>query len=374
MIPASVLLLGWNEYRTVHRTKGLLEGKSVVVPLESPESIEPQNAGKLIHVAGLATTEETLSDKQFAVAGQFLRIRRNVEMYQWVEREEKKTRKKLGGGEETVKTYTYDKKWKSGRESSESFKEPNDHVNPQPKFSHEEHVANRATFGAFQLRSEQVNDINNWREWSLDQDNLLEKFDPATRDQFKVQGAYLYYRPSGTAANVDTNSPQVGDLRIRFDVVEPTQISQLGKQEESTITAFQTSNGEKIELLKVGKLSATEMFASLERENTFFAMLLRAAGWILSIVGFSLIAGPLKTLGDIVPFVGNLVGTATFFIALILGTCSSLVTISVAWIAVRPLYSVGVLVLVGVSLLFLFKKNKKNQPATEQLPMAQFVD
>jgi hypothetical protein len=173
---------------------------------------------------------------------------------------------------------------------------------------------------------------------------------------------------------VDTNSPQVGDLRIRFDVVEPTQISQLGKQEESTITAFQTSNGEKIELLKVGKLSATEMFASLERENTFFAMLLRAAGWILSIVGFSLIAGPLKTLGDIVPFVGNLVGTATFFIALILGTCSSLLTISVAWIAVRPLYSVGVLVLVGVSLLFLFKKNKKNQPATEQLPMAQFVD
>lgn len=359
LIPVSMMLIGWNEYRTIHRAKGLIEGESVVVDLANSDNIDSAYYGKLIHAIGLATTSESLSDPEFGVSGKLLQLRRMVEMYQWVEKVESKTRKKIGGGEETVKTYSYDKQWLPGREESENFHEVSRHINPQQRFSAQQSISNHATFGAFTLRPEQVSKIDRWTEARLDEGSLLEKFDLAERERFKVEGGYVYYshrRPDSTA-------PQVGDQRIRLEVVQPTQISVLGKQDQNTISPFKTSNGEIIDSLHVGQVSASEMFANLKQQNTFLAMLLRVAGWGLSVVGFMLIASPLKTLTDIVPFFGKMVGAVTFFIAVILGSCVSLITVSIAWVAVRPLYSISLLTIVCV-VIFLLLRRRGNPDKT----------
>ncbi len=366
LIPVSVFLIGWNEFRTVHRARGLIEAEKDVVSLPNSDSLADAQSGKLVWTTGTAATEETLSDSDFAISGNVLRLRRSVEMFQWVEHEERKSRKKLGGGEETVTTYTYSKQWKNDRAHSESFQESQGHINPELRFSgHESNVSN-ATVGAFQLRPEQLHRIDNWQVVPLD-DKVLEKVADPIKKQCLIQGAYVYV---GTNTP-NPDKPEIGDVRLQFNWVQPTQVSILGKQSNNKIESYKTSNGETIDSLMVGNNSATEMFDQLKSENTMYAMILRIVGWVLSIVGFSLLVSPLKTLADIVPLFGNLVGMATFAISFLLGSCLTLISISIAWIAVRPIYSIGLLALAAVGLYFVLRRKKT--PATAELPMATLV-
>ena len=50
LVPGSVALLSWNEYRTIHRTKGLNEGAELVETVADPDTALPDLSGKLVHV------------------------------------------------------------------------------------------------------------------------------------------------------------------------------------------------------------------------------------------------------------------------------------------------------------------------------------
>ncbi len=358
MIPGSVALISWNEYRTIHRTQGLLEAESVVAEVPDPLEISSTLNERLIHTTGNATTDELLSDSEFAIARQALRLQRNVEMYQWVEHEESRTRDKVGGGRETVKTYEYRREWREGRENSSSFQEPSGHENPQPRFSSQSLVSDRAKLGAFQLRQDLVTQINTWKDLPADL-TALEKLDEAARQPFRTDGPTLYYSSTTAAAE---SSPQIGDLRISFRIVEPTVVSVLSKQRDQTLEPFKTKNGETVEALQVGSVSAPEMFEDLRRQNNFLAMLLRGVGWLLACIGFGLIVAPVKTIASIVPFFGRLVGVATGAIAFVLGSVVALMTIAVAWIAVRPLYGIGLTLFAALGIYFLFRWSRRDKP------------
>jgi len=85
-------VLFWNEGRAVKRYKTLNEGAGIVISL--PEArVSPQNDGRLIHVSGTADTEETVSDPEFDVAVNAIKLKRQVEMYQWQENKKRKTKK-----------------------------------------------------------------------------------------------------------------------------------------------------------------------------------------------------------------------------------------------------------------------------------------
>ena len=89
-------LLFWNEGRAVTTYKTLKEGGSIVTSVASG-SVDPANAGRLIHVSELADTEATLTDPVFEVSAKALKLRRTAEMYQWKESSSSETTKKLGG-------------------------------------------------------------------------------------------------------------------------------------------------------------------------------------------------------------------------------------------------------------------------------------
>jgi len=141
LVPGSILLITWNEYRTIHRTHGLIQAEKVVAEISNAFEMAPEFDNRLVHVSGLATTEEVLNDGDFQVGGKVLRLERQVEMFQWVERKESKSRDKLGGGKETITTYQYDRKWHRDRVDSESFKQPSGHTNPQTRYSSRSLVA-----------------------------------------------------------------------------------------------------------------------------------------------------------------------------------------------------------------------------------------
>jgi len=355
MVPGSVLLISWNEYRTVHRSRGLAEGEKVVAEVADAFEIMPTLNDRLVHVTGTATTEKTLSDPDFGVSQKALRMERQVEMFQWVEQKESKTRDKLGGGRETITTYSYDRRWHEGRVNSQSFEERSGHENPQLRYSGQSQVTDRATIGVFRLHSSLVESkMNAWKDVPLDQSALLEKMDDAGKQHYKIDGDHLYY----SVAVPISSSPQIGDTRLKFRVVEPAQVSVLSKQQLEELGPFKTTNGEVIEHLAMGNASAAEMLNSLKFENSTIAWLVRVGGWILSCVGFSLIAAPLRSLAGIIPMLGSLVGSMTVFVSFMLGSIISLVAIALAWIAVRPVFAIVLLLIAGAAIYLLTRRGK----------------
>ncbi len=341
-IPGSVLLLSWNEYRTIHRTRGLIEASNVVREVIDPFEPGSEFEGQLIHFTGKADTQDKLADADFHFESVALRMERKVEMYQWIERKETKTRNKIGGGSETVTTYHYDQNWHADRVNSESFEQPTGHGNPSLLYASETQEAKHATVGEYRLRPELLRSIHSWHDVPPEQIPVEPLGNPQL--QFNRDNKYIYlgHQPP------DPEHPKIGDHRIRFRVVEPTQVSVLSMQKGNLLEPFRTSNGESVERLQEGNVSATDMFSALRMENTAIAWVLRFVGWFVSFLGFALIAGPLKSMANVLPFLGNIVGTATFLLALFLGSCLSMVVIATAWIAVRPFFGISLLVAVAI--------------------------
>ena len=72
-------------------------------------------------------------------------------------------------------------------------------------------------------------------------------------------------------------------------------------------------------------------------------------------IGFMLIAKPLAVLGDIVPFIGTLIGFGTGLLAFVMAGVLSLVTVAIAWIAYRPMLGVALIAL-AIALPFAAKR------------------
>ena len=129
--------------------------------MSSPARVDPANDGKLIHVTGEATTKETLKDPLLRPLGQCHPPPQAwSQMYQWKETKESSTRKKLGGGTETVTTYKYDRNWADNPIESSKFHQPDGHHNPSDwPFASWTGQAQSVTLGAFALSTGLVGQI-----------------------------------------------------------------------------------------------------------------------------------------------------------------------------------------------------------------------
>jgi hypothetical protein len=341
---AAFVLLFWNEGRAVKTYKTLKEGSGIVVSVPA-DRVDPANQGKLVHLSGRAVTEATLADPVFGVSANALKLRREVEMYQWQERSHSEEKKKVGGGTETVTTYSYSKVWSGHAISSSSFKKSSGHENPgSMPYQDAEQLADKVTLGAFTLPASLVGKIGGAQQLPVSSEIPLPE-ELAGRAERQDGGFYLGENPA---------SPQIGDVRIKFEIVPQQEISVVAQQSGSSFTPYQSKAGGSIELLQEGMKSAAAMFEKAQSDNTILTWLLRAGGFFLMFLGLSMMLKVLSVLADVLPFLGNLVGAGTGIISFLIAGVLSLLTIAVAWITFRPLLGIGLLAAAAV-LAFLIK-------------------
>lgn len=330
----AVVLLSWNEKRAVKTACALEEGAAAVVPADAT-SVSPTTEGKLVHLSGVAKADGTLADEAFGItAPGALRLVRKVEMFQWSEKTESRTEKSLGGGTTTTKTTSYSKNWSESPIDSSRFASPADHANPG-RFPLESKSTRAATvnLGAHTLNDTQVAEI------------------PATKTLTPPAGTTpVAGLPKVTLVGAsavigkDPASPAVGDLRVSFTCAEATDVSVVAAQKGASFTPYTTSNGREIDLLKAGQFTAAQMFQQAEASNSHLTWILRGVGFVVMGIGFSLLLRLLSVIGDLVPFIGDLIGAGTAFVAFAAAGACSLVTIAVAWIAVRPVVGITLIV------------------------------
>jgi hypothetical protein len=338
---AAFPLIIWNEGRSVQRIKTLGEGRAAVIDV-SADAIDPSHEGALVHISGKAETGDTLSDTLFGVEVSALKLARTVEMYQWKEKSESQTSKNLGGSETTETVYTYEKVWSGSAINSSGFKKPYGHENPQmPPYESEEYTAADISVSAFGLSQPFVSQISEYQAYPVSQENL-DAADPEIASTYAIANNGFFRGNPG--------NPQIGAVRVSYRIVEPQIVSAIGKQEGDSLQTFATTHGT-INLLEPGTVASGDMFAAAESENKFITWLIRIAAFAMMWIGLSLVLGPLSVIGDVIPFIGSLIGAGTGLVALVLAAVLSAITAAIAWIAFRPVIG---LTLLAIAAFFLF--------------------
>ncbi|KAJ8301280.1 hypothetical protein KUTeg_020267 [Tegillarca granosa] len=183
MLLAASALLFWNEGRAVQTAQSLDEGLAMAVSLDDIYQPYDENNGKLVHISGALKTEQAVEDPTFKVSVFCAKLKRNVEMYQWVEHENR--REYNEGGETRVETtYSYSLEWRS------------------------------------ELIRSLIDRISTFRRL----DSQYIKKHP-TDPNIKLYDGIFYH-------SLDPARPQVGDIRVTFEYAGRSDFSELGDPEQ----------------------------------------------------------------------------------------------------------------------------------------------
>jgi hypothetical protein len=341
------VVLWWNEGRAVATAKGIKEVAENVVSISSLE-VNEDNEGKLVHVSGTTSTEDVLVDELFKVQENAIKLRRVVSMYQWVENTESSSEKKLGGSEDVTTTYTYRKEWRENVVNSTDFEQPG-YDNPSafaiPAMSKS---ARNVKMNAFDLSSNLIGSINDFQPLSVE-NAVLDQVSNA-----KVIDGAVY-------VGEDYLNPQIGDLKITFEVVKPGVVTVLAKQHQNSFEPYQTKSGRNYEMLVAGNVSSDQLVQNMESSNNLVTWLLRLVGFLMIFFGISLVLKPAVVLADIIPFIGSILNAGVSLVAGIAAFSLSFVTIALGWIYYRPVLGISLLLIGGVAFFFGYKKIKEKK-------------
>lgn len=353
LVIAALFLLAWNEHRTLKTYKGL-KAAGDTVQVTPAESVDPTVNGKLVYVSGEVTSEESARDPDFEIEAPALVLRRSVEMYQWKENKKTESRDKLGGGKETITTYTYEKRWDDEPIDSGSFREGG-HVNPgSMPYRDQNFSVSDARIGAWRADDTILS--------ALDGKPLTLAEDGSFPDGFWLADATTLY------SGEDPKSPQIGDLRVKYSAVAPQPASLIAEADGEGFKEWTSPADTGIYLVEAGSVDAAALVGHAQSTNSMWGWILRAVGFVLLWIAFSMMLGPLATLAVVLPPLGRMVGMFTGAVAFVLALVLASVTIVLSWILVRPLWAVVIVLGIVGAIALWSRRSARNAPPAAPAP------
>ena len=330
---AAFPLLWWNEGRAVRDWQTLAEAEEAVISTAADEIAEEEE-GALVHLSGEATTDEVLTDDSFNVAQQGIILKRVAEMYQWQEEEEERN--------DTIE-YTYSQTWASQVIDHSEFEYPQEYQNPAAmRYEPRQFRADEVSLGAYELPDFLIDQMDNYEDLSPGQ---------AVEDrealEYEISGDYIY-------VGEDPVDPQIGDIRVSYQIIRPATVSVLAQQTGATFEKFQAEAGGTVGRLNIGEISAEGMIEEARTEAVILTWILRGVGFLMMVIGVGLLFKPLLLVAGFIPILGSLLSAGVFVIALAAGLVFTSLTIGLAWLFYRPLLGLVVLIVgaaVGAALV-----------------------
>jgi len=241
---APVLL--WNNERiAIKQYKMQLKAESHAVHIDDPERPPiPELNGRIVYISGTSTCTENISDGHFknVKAEGKLKLRRQVEMYQWMEH-----RKEVGEGDNKRTEYSYTQEWCdceikiSGDSSKQNPPMPMSSTQRQPRSyraaqdlcagngidcAAAEHE--NVKLGAYYFNEYVIREMNNWKNKEDVTAEMLISGAPGGSWFFggkgnaapALDGEWWYF---GGKGNVE-----IGSIRVKFEELLPGPISIVG--------------------------------------------------------------------------------------------------------------------------------------------------
>lgn len=328
------------ELHALNQIDALSEAKGMVVPVNA-DPVLPHNEGKLIHVIGQTKTPEMLSDPLFGVSVNAVYLDRIVEMFQW----EEETITQSGKPDE----YRYREVWSEHLIDTTRFADTS-YKNPiSLPYKSKQFKAKQVLLGAFRLSDSFINKISYYTEYELSEKNF-KLMDARVQSNFRLHGhEYI---------TGDPYNPKVGDIRIRYSVIKPWQVSVIGKQSGNKIVPYETERGN-ITLLEMWDISHEQMFLNAKKQKQTSRWLTRLLLGLLMWGGFCMLISPLRILHFVSPLFGNIVSGSLIFISFFVSCLLVAIATGIAWLFYKPLIGFGLIVLSVVGLATIFTSTKR---------------
>lgn len=368
LVLLGTILIFWNENRSISTYKAIGRAQDACVEMPDINTVSPEFDNKTVHCTGVASTKEPLTDENFGVTANALCIKREVEYYQWVEHSKTVTKEKIGGATEETTTYTYEKEWTSSPQTSSKFKDPayQGRNFVYQKVEEKDLIPEKVFFGAYLLPDFIVNsikgdenaevrmDADTKHQWNNAIKAQLGLTDEADINYVNSYDNVVYFGP-------DPNKPEVGDVRVTFTYVPNDQeISIIANTSGNTFTQYiDKKNGRNISSVAMGNVPAEQMFENLKSNNRMLTWGLRLLLLLIIIAGFRKMFSLISTVFKVIPFLSKGIGKIVGFACTILGFIWTLLFIAIAWIAVRPVLGISLLVVVVALIVWLVRRSKK---------------
>ena len=340
LVIAAIAVLFWNEGRSVDTARALAEGAGLVQSID-PAGDVPAFAGKLVHFSGRLVPVGLAADTDFpgiAAPSGATALHRTVEMYQWRETSSSETRTKIGGGEEIVTTYSYDKVWSEDPIDSASFKQPAGHENPPMPFASRSFSVDSGKIGKVALDGGRFASLG--ERVALAPDAAMMTSIRAGIGGNRIilrEGNFVTVRTPGASAKGN-----IGTLRVSYQAGDVDTLSAVGKLEGDRLTGFRTSNGRELLMVREGAIPAQDMFAAAVSSNKTLTWLLRFGGFLAMLLGLRMVLAVIGVAGDVIPILGDVFRFATGLAAFAIATFVSAVVIGIAWLYFRPLIGASI--------------------------------
>jgi len=262
---------------------------------------------------------------------EFLFLRRNIEMYQWIEQKSTETVNKWGGSQDKKDVYLYKKDWSGLHNNSARFQIQQNHENPpQWPCDSQTLLPGSLRLGPFNLAPDIIQ--------NLPKRCKVHDFDIIFNDKkISSDGEGFFY------INFENNAPKIGDVRVSFNAItRPQHVSIIGKQSGKTIGTFTSSGtGQSVSpILHEGKKTSSLMFEEEEAKMGAVTGIIRVAGFVVNYIGWDLLFTPLVTTTSIIPVLASLSGIGVALVAIPLAVSTSGLTIVFAWVDARVYYRI----------------------------------
>ncbi|KAI4502739.1 hypothetical protein M0802_001783 [Mischocyttarus mexicanus] len=322
LFATGMCLLFWNEGRAVKVAYSLDEALRNVAVLPNPFKLLPEFEGRLIHISGQLSISEPLTEPDYGIIVSSVKLKRRVQMYQWVEIEEERS---FGGVTEDEKHYYYTTEWKDKLVDSDNFYIRTGHHNPKEMpIKSQIQTANEVKIGAFILGSDLKKKFNEFIEITSDE--------RPERKDIKMHSG-LYYH------STDLWNPQVGDIRIQFSYAgkQGDIYSVVGMMEKGIIVPYTTSHGEDILLQRKHKITVDQMFHLEHVHNYWRTWSIRGLGWLVLFLAATCLANILRTVILNSTFLCGIIAIESLTMSVSMSI--SLLVIGLAWVWYRPVIS-----------------------------------
>lgn len=368
----SIGLLYWNEGRV--DLSSIADKALTLNPTEQSQKAQEQ----LVSLSGKIETDDLLGDA-YLQPGNYIAVRRTVEMYAWEESSQTQSKttegenyidadgSQSGSGSTEEKPYVYNKVWTSNPKDSSKFKFPVQHQNPQKQLADTTVTVGNAKIGLYNINVGKAQ-LPSFDDVSLNEGNTILNEGLLTEDE---EDGMAYYADFGDIAPTlesdkyifkgfgTLENPEIGDMRISYSTMPADQeVTVFGQLNDTNITPY---IGEKNSTLyRIFSGTRDESLSQMSTEHTQSTWGIRILGFILMWVSLGMLLGPISTALDFVPLVGNIsrsaIGIATFIVAAIL-------SIIVIWISMVlqniVTLIIAIIVIIGGILFFLKQKSTK---------------
>lgn len=351
-ILVGIYFLWGNEFSFISREKAILKGENIVTQwdISNPNNSQDGFVHLVWEIIG-----SPIIENNFWIEIPGVKVASIVERYQWTETSTTQEEENFGWSTTQTTTYDYKTMWSSIAHDSSTFHDSVGHENPSDdwKYTSQTLISDDITFGSYILSQRLIeNYLPTPESFSLPNE-LAESFSTGTH----LSGNAIYI-------GEDPTQPNIGDYRIKFSYLPSgTTLSMLVEKLGNTLWEFRLDDSsQNLTLVSVGNHSSSEMFATHRSNNSMITWIKRAWFTLLIFIGFQLFFSIVPTLASVIPFFGRILGFGVWLIAFLGTLIIAGWTIAIAWLAARPLISLGIIVLI-VGVFFLIKK-LRNQPST----------